>query len=55
VADNVYIVRKGVGELIVESETYVIRKDHIVFIPSGITHSLRRISEPFEIYAPAGD
>lgn len=38
-----------------EGETYVIRKDHIAFIPSGMTHSLSNVSsEPFEIYAPAG-
>jgi mannose-6-phosphate isomerase-like protein (cupin superfamily) len=59
VADNVYIVRRGVGELIVEGETYVVRKDHIIFIPSGLRHSLSNVSsepfEIFEIYAPAGD
>ncbi len=57
-ADNVYIVRRGEGTLIVEGETYVIRADDVVFIPAGMKHSLSNLgSEPFEmfeIYAPAG-
>lgn len=59
VADNVYIVRSGEGELIVEGETYQIRKDQIIFIPAGMRHSLSNVAdvpfEIFEIYAPAGD
>ncbi len=58
-ADNVYIVRSGEGELIVENKVYTIRKDQIVFIPAGTKHSLSNLSdqpfEVFEIYAPAGD
>lgn len=57
-ADNVYIVRRGEGELIVEGKTYKIVKDQVVFIPAGLVHSLSNVSsepfEIFEIYAPAG-
>lgn len=57
-ADNVYIVRRGTGELIVEGRTYTIVKDQVVFIPAGQAHSLSNLSdepfEIFEIYAPAG-
>jgi mannose-6-phosphate isomerase-like protein (cupin superfamily) len=59
VADNVYIVRSGTGELIVEDEIHTIHKDQIIFIPAGMRHSLSNLSdepfEIFEIYAPAGD
>lgn len=59
VADNVYIVRSGCGEFIVEGKTYRVKKDQIVFIPAGLRHSLSNVSdepfEIFEIYAPAGD
>ncbi len=57
-ADNVYIVRRGKGEMIVEGKTYVLEKDQVVFIPAGLVHSLSNVSdetfEIFEIYAPAG-
>lgn len=57
-ADNVYIVRAGKGELIVEGKTYTVVKDQVVFIPAGLVHSLSNVSdepfEIFEIYAPAG-
>lgn len=59
VADNVYIVREGVGQLTVEDKTYTIKKDQVIFIPAGLRHSLSNVSdqpfEIFEIYAPAGD
>ena len=59
VADNVYIVRCGEGQLVVEGSTYLLRKDQIVFIPAGLRHSLSNLSdepfEIFEIYAPAGE
>lgn len=58
VADNVYIVRSGTGELVVEGKTYRVTKDQVVFIPAGLRHSLSNVSdepfEIFEIYAPAG-
>jgi mannose-6-phosphate isomerase-like protein (cupin superfamily) len=58
VADNVYIVRSGTGEFVVEGKTYRVTKDQIVFIPAGLRHSLSNVSdepfEIFEIYAPAG-
>jgi len=59
VSDNVYIVRSGSGEFIVEGKSYTVKKDQIVFIPAGMSHSLSNVSdepfEIFEIYAPAGD
>jgi mannose-6-phosphate isomerase-like protein (cupin superfamily) len=59
VADNVYIVHSGKGELVVENEIHTIRKGQIIFIPAGMKHSLSNLSdelfEIFEIYAPAGD
>jgi len=59
VADNVYIVRSGSGEFIVEGKTYRVKKARLSFIPAGLRHSLSNVSdEPFEIsrfYAPAGD
>jgi len=59
VADNVYIVRSGTGEFVVEGKTYRVKKDQIVFIPAGLRHSLSNVSdepfEIFEIYAPAGE
>ena len=58
-ADNVYIVKRGEGELVVEGRTYIIREDDVVYIPAGHRHSLtNRSDQPFEIYeiyAPAGD
>lgn len=57
-ADNVYIVKRGVGTLTVEAETHVVREDDVIFIPAGLKHSLSNLSddvfEIFEIYAPAG-
>lgn len=57
-ADNVYIVKRGEGELVVEGETHVIREDDVIYIPAGMKHSLQNVSdapfEIFEIYAPAG-
>ena len=35
VSENVYIVRAGEGELIIEDQSYRIKKDQIVFIPAG--------------------
>ena len=58
-ADNVYIVKRGEGKLVVEGETHTIRADDVVYIPAGMKHSLQNVSdapfEIFEIYAPAGD
>ena len=57
-ADNVSIVKRGEGSLVVEGKTYVIRTDDVVYIPAGTRHSLANRSaealEIFEIYAPAG-
>lgn len=58
-SDNVYIVRRGEGELSVGDRTYTIRRDQVVFIPAGMPHSLsnrsaNEVLELFEIYAPAG-
>lgn len=57
-ADNVYIVKRGEGKLVVEGETHTIREDDLVYIPAGMKHSLQNVSdapfEIFEIYAPAG-
>ena len=57
--DNVYIVKSGEGELVVEGSTYIIRNDDIIYIPAGQKHSLTNKSdqpfEIYEIYAPAGD
>jgi len=57
-ADNVYIVKKGEGVLVVEGTTYVIREDDVIYIPAGHRHALTNKSDqPFEIweiYAPAG-
>ena len=57
-ADNVYIVKKGEGQLVVDGTTYTIKEDDIIYIPAGQKHSLTNISnspfEIFEIYAPAG-
>jgi putative monooxygenase len=58
-ADNVYIVKKGQAQLIVEGTTYTIKEDDVIYIPAGQKHSLTNVSdEPFEIfevYTPAGD
>jgi mannose-6-phosphate isomerase-like protein (cupin superfamily) len=57
-ADNIYIVRRGEGTLVVEGRTHVIRTDDVVYIPAGMRHSLANRSaemlEIYEIYAPAG-
>ncbi len=57
-ADNVYIVKKGQGQLVVEGKTYTIKEDDVIYIPAGQKHSLTNVSdEPFEIfevYTPAG-
>ena len=58
-SDNVYIVKKGEGQLVVEEKVYTLREDDVVYIPAGQKHSLTNISdspfEIFEIYAPAGE
>jgi len=57
-ADNVYIVKRGEGKLVVEGEEHTIREDDVVYIAAGLKHSLRNVSdapfEIFEIYSPAG-
>lgn len=57
--DNVYIVRKGRGNLRVEDRTYTISEGQVVYIGAGTPHALGNASqeetfEIFEIYAPAG-
>ncbi len=58
-ADNVYIVKRGEGKLVVEGVSHTIREDDVVYIPAGQKHSLQNVSdqpfEIFEIYAPAGE
>jgi len=57
-ADNVYIVQRGEGRLILEGETHTVREGQVIYIPAGLRHSLSNVSsepfEIFEIYAPAG-
>jgi mannose-6-phosphate isomerase-like protein (cupin superfamily) len=57
-ADNVYIVKRGEGTLTIESDTFLIRENDVVYIPAGMKHSLSNLGadvlELFEIYAPAG-
>lgn len=57
-SDNVYIVRRGQGRLIVEGVEHTVREGQVVFIKAGARHSLSNLSdelfELFEIYAPAG-
>jgi mannose-6-phosphate isomerase-like protein (cupin superfamily) len=57
-ADNIYIVRRGEGELTADGRSYTIRADQVVFIPAGVAHSLSNLSdeifEILEIWAPAG-
>ena len=57
-SDNVYIVKKGEGQLVVEGKIYKLREDDVVYIPAGQKHSLTNVSnnpfEIFEIYSPAG-
>jgi mannose-6-phosphate isomerase-like protein (cupin superfamily) len=57
-ADNVYIVKRGVGTLTVEGKSYEVKEDDVIFIPAGMKHSLSNLGtemfEIFEIYAPAG-
>ncbi len=58
-SDNVYIVKRGVGHLVVEGEVYEICEDDVVYIPACVRHSLTNkgddVLELFEIYAPAGE
>lgn len=58
-SDNVYIVKKGQGQLVVEGKTYTIKEDDVIYIPAGQKHSLTNVSEEtfeiFEVYTPAGD
>ena len=58
-SDNVYIVKRGQGQLVVEGKTYTIKEDDVIYIPAGQKHSLTNASEEtfeiFEIYTPAGD
>ena len=58
-SDNVYIVKRGQGQLIVEGKTYTIKEDDVIYIPAGQKHSLTNASEEtfeiFEVYTPAGD
>ena len=58
-SDNVYIVKKGQGQLVVEGKTYTIKEDDVIYIPAGQKHSLTNASEEtfeiFEVYTPAGD
>ena len=58
-ADNVYIVKRGVGTLTAGEETHTVREDDVIFIPAGMKHSLSNLGdsvlEIFEIYAPAGE
>ena len=37
-ADNVYIVKKGEGQLVVDGTTYTIKEDDIIYIPAGEKH-----------------
>lgn len=57
-ADNVYIVKRGVGTFTLGDETYTVKEDDVIFIPAGLKHSLSNLGdgvfEIFEIYAPAG-
>jgi mannose-6-phosphate isomerase-like protein (cupin superfamily) len=57
-ADNVYIVRRGEGRLILEGVEHTVREGQVIYIPAGARHSLSNVSsepfEIFEIYAPAG-
>lgn len=58
-ADNVYIVKQGEGQLVVEGKEHTIRENDVVYIPAGSKHSLTNANdqplEIFEIYAPAGN
>ena len=58
-SDNVYIVKRGQGQLVVEGKTYTIKEDDVIYIPAGQKHSLTNASEKtfeiFEVYTPAGD
>ena len=58
-SDNVYIVKRGQGQLVVEGTTYTIKEDDVIYIPAGQKHSLTNASEEtfeiFEVYTPAGD
>ena len=57
-ADNVYVVRRGEGTIMVEGEVHLIRENDVVYIPAGVKHSLSNLGndvlEVFEIYAPSG-
>ena len=37
-SDNVYIVKKGEGQLVVEEKIYNLREDDVVYIPAGQKH-----------------
>ncbi len=58
-SDNVHIVKRGQGQLVVEGTTYTIKEDDVIYIPAGQKHSLTNASEEtfeiFEVYTPAGD
>jgi mannose-6-phosphate isomerase-like protein (cupin superfamily) len=58
-SDNVYIVKRGKAELVVEGDRQIIQENDVVFIPAKLRHSLSNTGdqsfEVFEIYAPAGD
>ena len=58
-SDNVYIVKRGQGQLVVEGKTYTIKEDDVIYIPAGQKHSLTNASEEtfeiFEVYTTAGD
>jgi mannose-6-phosphate isomerase-like protein (cupin superfamily) len=51
-------VKSGEGLLTIEGENHVIVTDDVVFIPTGVRHSLSNVSDRelviYEIYAPAG-
>lgn len=58
-SDNVYIVRKGMGEFFVDGKVLNVVEGDIVYIPAGVEHSLSNTSDDefqiFEIYSPAGN
>ena len=57
-SDNIYIVKRGEGTLMVEGNSYLIHENDVIYIPAGMKHSLSNLStevfEIFEIYAPSG-
>jgi len=43
------LVLSGKAEIIIGNETYEVKKEDVVFIPAGVPHSYKTISnEPFE-------